>query len=195
MKRLSGRFVLRLSSEDHHLLKTESRRRGLSLNDLCLERLTPNASSQPSPVPGLPGLSISELLGVASKINFEVIGILLFGSFARGEGRADSDVDLLLVLPASLPIDRSLYTRWDEAAQGLRGKLANELCVHFVHLPEDFSRVGSLWLECALDGKILFQERDGQFEKALRQIRMLIAQGRWRRQYAYGQPYWVGETQ
>jgi predicted nucleotidyltransferase len=34
--------------------------------------------------------------------NFEVISISLFGSFARGEEREDSDIDLLVEMPPDL---------------------------------------------------------------------------------------------
>src|SRR6202030_1480055 len=39
--------------------------------------------------------------------------IILFGSYAYGTPHADSDVDLLVVMPARNEIDQSIKIRWD----------------------------------------------------------------------------------
>ncbi len=112
------------------------------------------------------------------------MGVLLFGSRARGEERDDSDTDLLVVLDRTRPLVRALYEQWDEAAP-----LA-AYSPHFVHLPESVAQAGSLWLEAAVDGVIL-EDPQGNVSRFLGSLRRAIASGQMVRRTAHGHPYWV----
>ena len=182
-KQPSGRFVLRLSPSVHESLRDEARRRQLSLNVICQKALedylarslsTGGVENRKAPLV----TPISELMGEA------LIGVVLFGSMARGEPRKSSDMDLLIVLGRDLPLTRSLYARWDARFAG------DEASPHFVHFPPEAMDAGSLWFEAAVDGIVLY-EVDQQVSRFLGSIRRMIASGRLKRLFAYGHPYWV----
>ena len=88
----------------------------------------------------------------------------MFGSRARGDAGPLSDVDLLVVVDAALPIARSLYRVWDQSLAGAPAlqELGASVNPHFVHLPRSCAGNsgdggGSLWLEVALHGIVLWQ--------------------------------------
>lgn len=113
-----------------------------------------------------------------------LLGIVLFGSAARGESRESSDIDLLVVLGRERSLSRSLYSLWDERFGVIKES------PHFVHIPANPGDAGSIWLEAAVDGVALF-DRDGVVSRFLGSLRRLIASGDRKRRWAYGHPYWV----
>jgi hypothetical protein len=115
--------------------------------------------------------------------------LVVYGSFARGELAAGSDVDLLVVLAAGVPITRSLYREWDGAVPSWNGR---EIDLHFVHLPDPADRVSGSWAEAAVCGIVLY-DRDLAVSRRLIAIRERIAAGELTRKMAQGQPYWVHE--
>src|SRR5690606_13998698 len=60
----------------------------------------------------------------------KLVGVVLFGSVARAESHADSDVDLLLVFEAGTQIQREFYKTWDEIVP-----FDSRLSPQFVSLP------------------------------------------------------------
>jgi predicted nucleotidyltransferase len=42
-----------------------------------------------------------------------VVGVVVYGSWARGSAGPGSDVDVLIVLDAARPLTRGLYREWD----------------------------------------------------------------------------------
>lgn len=123
----------------------------------------------------------------AAGCDIRVEGAVLFGSAARGELRLESDVDLLVVVDATVPLCRELYRSWDRwiACEPVN----REINAHFVHLPDSIEAAGSLWLETALEGAVLFDE-GGRVEAFLVEIRRAIASGRFVRTEVHGQPCW-----
>ena len=122
---------------------------------------------------------------VLETVGDDIDGLVLFGSMARGQQTASSDIDLLIVLNRSTILDRDVYSRWK------LGRFAGrEIAPLFVHLPADGERVGGLWLEVALDGVVLF-DRDLRVTRFLSRVRNLVAGGRVRRMITHGHPYWV----
>jgi predicted nucleotidyltransferase len=182
-KTASGRFVLRIRPSVHENLRKEAKRRQLSLNVICQQALE-GYLNHSLPIKGAEGerapiiAAVSELLGDA------LVGIVLFGSMARGESREMSDIDLLVVIRRSLPLSRSLYARWDSRFA------RDEASPHFVHLPLEAMDAGSLWFEAAVDG-IVLHEIDEEISRFFGSIRRMIASGRLKRLAAYGHPYWV----
>jgi predicted nucleotidyltransferase len=181
----SGKFVIRLPPKLHASLRKRARDTGVSLNSLCLAALKQQLGEggQCEEAGEIPVRQIKDLVGGS------LVGVLLFGSAARGEQRADSDIDLLVVVGPEVPLSRALYGRWDDA-------IGNDttLSPHFVHLPRDIRKAGSIWCEAAVDGTTLY-DRDGDLGRLLREMRRSMAEGRIRRKSAYGHPYWMHTPQ
>ena len=112
-------------------------------------------------------------------------GVVLFGSYARGTALPSSDIDILLVLSASVPIDRDLYERWRPLR--LAGREVSPL---IVSLPGSSEDVRGIWLEIAIDGIVLF-DRTLAVSRRLAAVRESIAAGRLKRMMTHGHPYWV----
>lgn len=88
------------------------------------------------------------------------VAVILFGSRARGDARAQSDVDLLIVLPDG--VDRAAGWR---KAQGALGGLPFD-CDVVTATPELLERrgnmVGSVFLPALREGRVLFKAGDWQ---------------------------------
>jgi predicted nucleotidyltransferase len=180
--RASGKFVLRLDPRLHGLLREDARVAGVSLNDWCGRTLT---------APGAGGLDAASqaVLPIRARLGNDLDGVVVYGSFARGELTAGSDVDLLVVLAGGVPITRSLYREWEGAVPSWSGR---EIDLHFVHLPSPADRVSGSWAEAAVCGIVLY-DRDLTVSRRLIAIRERIAAGEIVRKMAQGQPYWIHE--
>lgn len=179
-KEASGRFVLRIEPALHAALRRASEEAGLSLNEYCARKLAAPAAS----VAGPAGEVVERAAAVAGA---SLVGVAAFGSWARGEHAAGSDVDILIVLDRRKPLGRGLYRRWDRSPMEWSGHAIEP---HFVHLPDDGAPVSSIWAEVAVDGVVLF-EREFLLSRRLAAIRRMIAEGRIVRRFIHGQPYWV----
>lgn len=187
-RQASGRFVLRLPPGLHRRLRRIAETSGLSLNSVCVRLLSEAASMGTEVDSGSDHAGLRALAKKAAETyGDDLLGVVLFGSAARGEARADSDVDLLLVLAPKAALRRGLYRRWDELfAEGAMGR---ELNAHFVHLPEAVHQAGSLWLEVAIEGRVVM-DREGRVARLLVALRRAIAAGRFVRGTLHGQPCW-----
>jgi predicted nucleotidyltransferase len=115
-----------------------------------------------------------------------LVGVVLYGSWARGDATPASDVDVLVVVEPSVALTRSLYRSWDQAPVRWQGRPVDP---HFLHAP--MARVsGGVWGEAAIDGIVLF-ERDYRLSVHLARVRRAIAEGRLVRRLVHGQPYWT----
>jgi predicted nucleotidyltransferase len=182
----SGRFVLRLPPGIHQALRKEALRKRMSLNAVCKMALEAYVSSNTRLGPeetAIPSIvaRIQQILGDA------LIGVVLFGSAARGESREGSDIDLLIVVRGDKALSRNLYSLWDERFGSIQES------PHFVHIPASPMEAGSIWLEAAVDGAMLF-DRERAVTRFLGNIRRLITAGKLRRRWAHGHPYWVKAT-
>lgn len=173
---LSGKFVLRVDPKLHKALRDEALQKGESLNSLCIQKILGLNDSTNS--------AWSELV-LNIRAEFSPVGIALFGSVARGEQTANSDIDLLIVLPEQQPITRDVYKKWD------RLKFINsKLSPQFVHLPKADAPVGSIWLENAMEAEILY-DHAGIVKKTFLEIRRKVSLGLYVRKQSYGQSYWI----
>ena len=177
----SGRFVLRLPPALHASLQGAARDLDLSLNEYCVRCLA---------APG-PGLAADEhaaaILGRATELAGDaVVGVVVYGSWARGDAAASSDVDVLIVVERRIALTRALYRAWDTAPPVWHGRVVDP---HFVHPPPERS-TGGVWGEVAVDGIVLF-ERELRISSALVRTRRDIAAGRLVRRIVHGQPYWT----
>jgi hypothetical protein len=176
----SGRFVLRLPPGLHEALRAEAAQAGLSLNEYCVRVL-----SAPGPDPTGPAAAVAAR--AAEAFGSDLVGVILYGSWARGEATAASDVDVLVVLEPTRAITRALYRDWDEVAMA---HLGHPIEVHFVALPEQ-DHAGGVWLEAALDG-VVVRDSDARVARLLGTLRRAMATGAVTLRHAHGQPYWTG---
>lgn len=97
--------MLRIPPALHAALRDSAAEEGISLNEACMRRLATGA------------LRAMSLLGRG------LLGVVAHGSWARGDLRDDSDVDLLVVAAPSVLLSRALYRDWDrhDSAGALAG--------------------------------------------------------------------------
>ena len=178
----SGTFVLRLDPRLHAVLRHEAVAAGTSLNEWCSLSLA---------APGAAGLSAAAevVVMIRAGLGADLLGVVAYGSFARGELAAGSDVDLLVVLSEGVKITRSLYRQWDGVVPAWEGR---EIDLHFVHLPDRDNPVSGTWAEAGVCGIVLY-DHDLLVSRRLIDIRSRIAGGELTRRMAQGQPYWIHE--
>ena len=189
----SGRFLLRIPPALHRELRDRAAGCGSSLNEFCRAAVETAVHGPTADVTTSSGTAAAE--AVLAGFGFQVEAVVLFGSGARGHAGTWSDVDLLIVVAAAVPITRALYRTWDRsvaAAAAIRA-LGPSVSPHFAHLPVAAAGTrgggGSLWLEVALHGIVLWQ-RGWALSRWLGSARVRMAEGAIRRRYAHGQPYW-----
>ncbi|MGE0359906.1 MAG: nucleotidyltransferase domain-containing protein [Vicinamibacterales bacterium] len=178
----SGRFLLRLPPTLHDHLVARADALGLSLNEYCVRKL-----GGPEAV----GLAEPAALAIRAQaervVGARLVGLVVHGSFARGEAGTASDVDVLVVVEPSQALTRALYRTWDDEPLSWAGRPVD---AHFVHLPAEPDRAGGVWCEAAVDGVVL-HDPEGRVEPVLRRIRRAIADRRLVRKRVHGQPYWT----
>jgi len=180
--RPSGRFLLRIDPGLHARLKASAGVLGLSLNDYCARKL-----DLPVDAGALCGDAPAIVRRAADLYGSRLVGVVVFGSWARGEAADGSDVDLLVVLDRRLPLTRALYAAWDaEPATWDRRPVE----VHLAHLPAQDEPPSGLWAEVALDGLVIYESGRG-ISALLGVVRRAIAAGLLVRRAAQGQPYWI----
>jgi predicted nucleotidyltransferase len=115
-------------------------------------------------------------------------GVLVMGSWIRGDGGASSDIDVLIAVDPAVALTRDLYRAWDREPLAWNGRAID---VHVTHLADPAAAPTAVWCEAAIDGVVWF-ERNGAVARRLGAIRRAIAEGRVVRAVAHGQPYWKG---
>jgi hypothetical protein len=164
----------------HRALKAEAGLSSMSVNELCCLRL-----ELPSILERLPA-ETSLALRAARKVGGkDLVAMVLFGSWARGTPRDNSDVDLLIVMKPGTTINRAVYRKWQDIAPDLK------VCEpHFVALPSERDYVSGLWAEIAIDGQILM-DGTNQVTQYLNQVRRAMVEGKLLAKKIHGQTYWV----
>jgi hypothetical protein len=196
MKQPSGRFVIRMPGTLHARLKQEAASTGQSLNQVCIAKLqaigypvadfgTKNAATD---------LIFPDFLdAVVRRWSEELIGLILFGSAARGDATEDSDIDLLLVMKPEVKISRDLYRLWDRFCdEHRRTQNYDRISPHFASLPGSVRGAGGLWYETAIEGIVLW-ESHRQVSRFLESVRRAMGHGKIRRRMMHGSPYWIKE--
>lgn len=176
----SGRFLLRIEPQLHALLRNEADRAELSLNEYCARKLA-------APGVDVAGPAIATVRQAATVAEGRLMGLLAFGSWARGEAADESDVDILVVVSPEIVLERELYRRWDASPLRWEGRRVEP---HFVHLPDPDERVTGLWAEAAIDGIVLFDPGRVLARHLVGVRRRILAGGLIRRE-VHGHPYWV----
>lgn len=180
----SGRFVLRIDPALHASLRGDARAAGTSLNRYCARKLA-------WPGTGVDPAGAAVVRRAASMLGDSLLGVVVFGSWARAEASMESDLDVLLIADDRVAISRDLYRQWDDEPALERGR--HRIDPHFVHLVPGQGEVSGLWAEVALDGIVLF-ERHFIVSRRLASVRRRIVEGTISLRVAHGQPYWVRES-
>ena len=176
----SGRFLLRMPPPLHAALDGAARAAGLSLNEYCVRRLAAFGAGMDD------GDAVALVARAGAVAGDALVGVLLHGSWVRGDATPASDVDAIVVVEPRVRLSRALYHTWDKQPTLWHD---HPVDAHFVHPPADDTSSG-FWAEAAIDGLVLF-DRGGQLSAALARVRRAIADGRLVRRSVHGQPYWA----
>ncbi len=182
MKNSASQILIRVHRQLHQQLLAQAKDSGLSLNEFCIERL-----HVPSSLHGQPPL-LGDVLEESDRFfGKHLLGLLLYGSRARGDAHSGSDWDFLMVIDDAKPLNRQLYRQWEEQTVH---RLPPAIEVNFVHKPSTLRTATGFWSEVALDGIVLY-ERTFTVSKYLNHVRRCIADGRIVRRTSHGQSYWI----
>ena len=146
-----NRFLLRLDPETFQMLAKLSKRQKVSMNALCSRFIKEGLAAGTQDQKWIQTI-VSAYQGDGLQ------SIVLFGSQARGEATASSDVDLLLVFSAGTKITRSLYRKFETIMESFSEESRHS--IHCVSIPEDVKSVSGFWFEIALDGIILWKKSE-----------------------------------
>jgi predicted nucleotidyltransferase len=187
MRDLSGKFVLRVSTELHKAMRKKAYNQGVSLNQFCVQALESSMGKRTEEAILFPDL-VKEVRKVWGEA---LLGILVFGSYVRGQMTQSSDIDILIVLKESYAVTRADYRKWDETIdKKLRYVDGHEISPQFASLPKNVMQAGSLWYQVALEGEVIWK-KDSQFLFFLRKVRKAMSEGQIRYSVLHGHPYWV----
>jgi hypothetical protein len=175
----SGRFLLRLPRPLHARLAESARAQGVSLNEYCVRSLATAEAAAAGPFAAVVSEAIVQL-GPA------LVGIVVFGSFARGEAGVDSDVDVLIVVSEAVAVDRSLYAPWDRLELRIAGHPVEP---HYAQLRAPGEALSGFWAEVALDGMAVY-DPTLELTRELGRIRRAILSGALVRRSAAGHSWW-----
>ena len=122
----SGRFLLRMPPPLHAALDGAARSAGLSLNEYCVRRLAAFGVGMDD------GDAVALVARAGAVAGGALMGVLLHGSWIRGDATATSDVDAIVVVEPRVRLSRALYRTWDEQPVTWKGRPVD---AHFVHPP------------------------------------------------------------
>jgi len=107
----------------------------------------------------------------------ELVSLVLFGSYARGDYEKDSDVDLLVVLE-EVDDRYAVHQRLDEVEELLKPVLEafrahgyNPLLSPIVLSREQARRARPLYLDMVFDYKVLYDEEEGFMANVLERLK------------------------
>jgi hypothetical protein len=176
----SGKFIIRMSKEQHAVLQREARRLECSLNDLCLKRLTASIA-----IESLPEEIRSASSAASDLFSDRLLALAVFGSWAKGKTNDLSDIDLLIVLRQDLAITRQIYTDFENKCP-VQGRIEP----HFLHLPDTTRRISGLWAEVAMAG-VIISDTSFALQRYLNFVKEQIVAGHLVKERLHGQNYWV----
>ena len=176
----ASQLLLRIDSELHAILRKDARKMKVSLNQLCSERLL-----FPHVLNSLPNELQEGVLAGQKAAGANLVGMVLFGSWARGQQSDQSDIDLLIVLEADTKINRVRYTKWQEHEENI-GRCEP----HFVSLPKSLDHISGLWAEIATDG-IVLMDAQLKIQRFLSQVRRAVSEGKLLAKKVHGHTYWI----
>lgn len=104
-------------------------------------------------------LVLEELGSLAGQMDPTPVSVIVFGSLARGEADALSDVDVVLVRPADVDEDdepwASSAERWRTAARRLTGNAVQVIEIYEGDVARRLRRLAGLWANVLRDGVVV----------------------------------------
>ena len=170
-----ARVLLRLPADLHRTLVKAAADVDLSFNQFCVRRLR-----APSDAHGLSAVRSRVVTRAREVFGDRLDGMLVLGSWARGEAAATSDIDVLIVIDAKIALTREIYRTWDLDPISFDGRAID---AHFAHPSAAGTLPTAVWCEAAVDG-IVWYDRDGSMTIRLGEVRRAIAEGRMVRAFA-----------
>lgn len=147
-------------------------------------------ASQPKTI--LPKQFLNDIVGVfKDHLGPDLIAIVLYGSWARGESRPGSDVDLLLIAH-NLPPDR--FERVNYVHRLVVGRFQRRISVLAKEPAEFEGYFPSLYLDIGLDGIILYDPKGYMADKLVR-IHEIIEEAGLYRVRRDGELMWLWKRQ
>jgi DNA-binding MarR family transcriptional regulator len=114
--------------------------------------------------------TIDRLRVLAGAIHPAPASLVLFGSLARGEADADSDIDVLMVRRADVDEDDERWNRtlgdWLIEARRATGNPVNHLEVSAAQVPSRLRSRKPMWRDVQRDGVLLYGKPLAQLEEA-----------------------------
>ncbi|HEX5217387.1 MAG TPA: HEPN domain-containing protein [Vicinamibacterales bacterium] len=157
-----ARVLLRLPADLHKTLVKAAADAGLSFNEFCVRRLR-----APADVHGFSAVRSDVVSRARAVFGDQLAGVLVLGSWARGEAAATSDIDVLIVVDSHTALTRDLYREWDAVPLSFEGR---SIDAHFVHPSAAGAVPTAVWCEAAVDG-IVWYDRDGAMARRLGDVR------------------------
>lgn len=178
-----ARVLLRLPADLHRTLVKAAADLDLSFNEYCVRRL-----KAPAETPGQSEVRSLVVSRAHAVFGDRLRGVLVLGSWARGDAATTSDIDALVVIDPDTKLTRDLYRAWDRDPLSFEGRAVD---AHFAHPSPSGTAPTAVWCEAAIDG-VVWHDRDGAITRRLGEVRRAIADGRVVRAFSHGQPYWKG---
>lgn len=102
---------------------------------------------------------IHEMRRIAEGLPVSPASVIIFGSFARGEADAESDIDTLLVRPSGVGESDEAWAasvqQWMDRVGGVSGNRVEVLEANEDEVPARLDRGGSVWQDIERDGLII----------------------------------------
>jgi predicted nucleotidyltransferase len=109
------------------------------------------------------GVVMTEMGRAASKIRPAPVSMIAFGSFARGDGDVDSDIDVMIVRPTGIDADDDRWTqtieRWRTIVSRIAGNTVEILDLEADAVAAKLSGGTRLWRDIHRDGQVVFGQR------------------------------------
>jgi len=106
---------------------------------------------------------LAEMGRAAAKIRPAPISVIAFGSFARGDGEPDSDIDVIMLRPTGVDADDDGWSqaieRWRTVVSRVAGNTVEILDVDADAVAAKLSGRSELWRDVHRDGQVVFGKR------------------------------------